>query len=114
MSFEIEMSAQEMVDWANASLDRTRELEQRIERLEAQCEALQNKCARRGLSPEDSDALQAENERLRGALEYIANFAHPDFPAGDLEGELDRAAKIWLQFQNVAEFALTAAEKDDE
>ena len=40
----------------------------RIEELEAHVEALQNKCARRGLSPEDSDALQAENEVLRIAL----------------------------------------------
>ena len=41
------------------------------ERLEAQVEALQNKCANRGLSPEDSDALQAKNERLRAALQDI-------------------------------------------
>ena len=47
-----------------------------------------------------------EIERLRAALQYIAEFAHPDFPVGDLEGELDRAEKIWLQFQNVAQFAL--------
>ena len=52
------------------------------------------------------DRLQADNERLRAALQYIAEFAHPDFDAGDLEGELDRAEKIWLQFQQVAQFAL--------
>ncbi len=43
---------------------------------------------------------------LESALRYIAEYAHPDFPADDLAGELDRAEKIWLQFQNVASFAL--------
>lgn len=49
-----------------------------IAELEAHVEALQNKCARRGLSPEDSDALQAENAKLRLDVE-------------DLEQALDEA-----------------------
>ena len=50
--------------------------------------------------------LEADNARLREALEYIAEYAHPDFPTGDLESELDRAEKLWLHFQDIAQFAL--------
>ncbi len=40
-----------------------------IEQLQAQVEALQNKCAQRGLSPEDSDRLQARCERLEAMVD---------------------------------------------
>jgi hypothetical protein len=42
--------------------------------LEAQVEALQNKCARRGLSPEDSDALEAENARLLNRIAELGSY----------------------------------------
>ena len=48
---------------------RIEELEAEVERLEGHVEGLQYKCARGWLSPVDSDALQAENAKLRRALE---------------------------------------------
>ena len=51
-----------------------------IEQLEAQVEALQNKCANRGLSPEDSDRLQAENERLQTAINNAVDVYTDDKP----------------------------------
>lgn len=56
----------------------------------------------------DPDCHEAadEIERLRTALETIANYPHPDFPIGDLEGELDRAERIYMQMQNIAQFGL--------
>lgn len=43
---------------------RNKQLLREVSSLQAQCEALQNRCANRGLSPADSDALQAENKQL--------------------------------------------------
>ena len=69
-----------------------------IKELEAQVVALQNKCARRGLSPEDSDALQAENERLRVLLKVAQcpnqhcdgeGTCAGEVPGYDGEGDLD-------------------------
>lgn len=75
-----------------------------IERLEAQVEALQNKCANRGLSPEDSDALQARNAKLEKVREA----------AKDLHDEVARDGIVFDDsVRNLGE-ALAAAEVDDE
>ncbi len=60
-----------------------------IERLQAQVEALQNKCAQRGLSPEDSDRLQTRNERLEELLHEMLQWckAYPEDIFTPLQGD---------------------------
>ena len=75
-------------EWGpNATL--RRKAADRIAELEAHVEALQNKCARRGLSPEDSDALQAENDSLRENMEYTDKQYHR------LESEVERLRAVY-------------------
>ena len=84
------------------------QLEWRIEELEAQCEALQNKCARRGLSPEDSDALQADNERLRAVYEAVKDIKWRSIDKDNME-----FSTTCFAVDRIRE-ALTAAQEIDE
>jgi uncharacterized coiled-coil protein SlyX len=71
---ELEAQLDRQLTHACALDDEVEKRDLRIAELEAHVEALQNKCARRGLSPEDSDALQAENERLTAAIIWALGY----------------------------------------
>ncbi len=60
-----------------------------IEQLQAQVEALQNKCAHRGLSLEDSDRLQSRNEQLEELLREMLQWceAYPEHIFTPLQGD---------------------------
>lgn len=65
-----------------------------ISQLQAQVEVLQNRCANRGLSPEDSDALQAENERLQeSAKNYAAAAMEKQQENAKLQAVVDAAKR---------------------
>ena len=79
-----ELTAQEMVDWANANMERVEELEAKIERLHASCaelrDAYSEKCADNELLRAQLESAVdqyrdkvADNELLRAALDKKCN-----------------------------------------
>ncbi len=74
----------------NAKLcEQVKELKAENKQLQAQVEALQNKCAQRGLAPEDSDRLQARNEQLEELLHEMLQWceAYPEDIFTPLQGD---------------------------
>jgi len=69
---KIESLQQELDELAKLHISDLARVSKRNEHLQSQIESLQNKWASRELSQQDSDALEASNEKLRGALEKLA------------------------------------------
>ena len=91
-----ELTAQEMVDWANANMERVEELEAKIERLTSDV-SKETKRADGNLDAlyaaiVEESRLEADNERLTAKLSYAETWAHNQY--GNLKEDNERLRAI--------------------